>query len=174
MHDGDIDYSGYTLRELEEVLAQINPTKYPKNYANVCSAYEALTSTPPPTKQSPPSTVEAAPPKVAIPRPGYMFLDWRGRISRKSFWVFGLLPTALLVIAESTVTESRPLPYWILLLASLVFSVAIDIKRCHDLNRSGWFTLLLLVPFLNVWPFVELGFLPGTAAPNKYGPPAIW
>ena len=42
MRDGDIDYSRYTLRELEEALAGINPIKFPKNHANLRAAYEAL------------------------------------------------------------------------------------------------------------------------------------
>jgi hypothetical protein len=41
--DGDIDYSNYTRRELEEALAGINKNKYPKNYANLSIAYERTT-----------------------------------------------------------------------------------------------------------------------------------
>jgi len=40
MTDGDINYSKYTLRELEEALAGINKHQYPKNYANLRCAYE--------------------------------------------------------------------------------------------------------------------------------------
>jgi hypothetical protein len=44
MHDdGDIEYSRYSLSELEEALAGINRHKYPKNYANLRSAYEQIT-----------------------------------------------------------------------------------------------------------------------------------
>jgi hypothetical protein len=44
MQDGDIDYSRYSLLELEEALAGINRHRYPGNYANLRSAYERLTS----------------------------------------------------------------------------------------------------------------------------------
>lgn len=44
MRDGDIEYSKYTLLELEEALAGINKHQYPKNYANLRSAYEQLTA----------------------------------------------------------------------------------------------------------------------------------
>jgi len=40
MSDGDIDYSQFTLLELEEALAGINRQRYPTNYANLRSAYE--------------------------------------------------------------------------------------------------------------------------------------
>ena len=39
MRDGDIDYSKYTLLELEEALAGINKHQYPANYAKLRSAY---------------------------------------------------------------------------------------------------------------------------------------
>lgn len=42
MHDGDIDYSRYTLLELEEALAGINRHKYPRNFAKLALAYERL------------------------------------------------------------------------------------------------------------------------------------
>jgi hypothetical protein len=42
--DGDIDYSKYTLLELEEALDGISKLQYPQNYANLCSAYEQMTS----------------------------------------------------------------------------------------------------------------------------------
>jgi len=54
MRDGDIDYSKYTLRELEEAIAGINPRGYPKNHANLRSAYERLTSTLPAQPQAEP------------------------------------------------------------------------------------------------------------------------
>ena len=39
MKDGDIDYSGYTPRELQEALEGINPKAFPKNYENLKVAY---------------------------------------------------------------------------------------------------------------------------------------
>ena len=45
MRDGDIDYSKYTLIELEEALAGINRNRFPNNYANLRCAYRQLTKT---------------------------------------------------------------------------------------------------------------------------------
>ena len=58
MQDGDIDYSRYSLLELEEALAGINRNRYPGNYANLRSAYERLTSRPSPIPEpEPPAEV---------------------------------------------------------------------------------------------------------------------
>jgi len=60
------------------------------------------------------------------------------------------------------------------LLASAVY-VAITIvygkRRFNDLDRSGWWSLLLLVPYLQLLPLVYLVFFPGTDGPNRFGPP---
>ncbi|PZR56649.1 MAG: hypothetical protein DI537_54315, partial [Stutzerimonas stutzeri] len=48
MHDGDIDYSRYTQREMEEAFAKIDRDRYPRNFANLSAAYVALTAMSPP------------------------------------------------------------------------------------------------------------------------------
>ncbi len=40
--DGNIDYSRYSYREILEALDSINSRKYPKNYANLQAALEAI------------------------------------------------------------------------------------------------------------------------------------
>lgn len=42
MRDGDIDYSKYSFRELNEALSGIDRTTYPKNFANLQAARELL------------------------------------------------------------------------------------------------------------------------------------
>lgn len=60
MRDGDIDYSNYTLLELEEALAGIDRRQFPKNYANLCSAYAAATRASVSKPQSTPATDDTA------------------------------------------------------------------------------------------------------------------
>ena len=43
MSNGDIDYSKFTFRELEEAIAGINRLRYPQNYTNLCSEYQKRT-----------------------------------------------------------------------------------------------------------------------------------
>jgi uncharacterized membrane protein YhaH (DUF805 family) len=54
--------------------------------------------------------------------------------------------------------------------AFLYMSLAITVKRWHDRDKSGWYSLASVVPLLNLWPFIELGFLDGSREPNHYGP----
>ena len=50
----------------------------------------------------------------------------------------------------------------------LILSLVVS-KRFHDLNKSGWHCLALLVPFYNVYLTIGLIFQRGTDGPNNYG-----
>jgi uncharacterized membrane protein YhaH (DUF805 family) len=45
------------------------------------------------------------------------------------------------------------------------------IQRCHDIDNSGWLSLMWLVPLLNVVFFLYLLFMPGDQEPNRFGKP---
>ena len=50
-------------------------------------------------------------------------------------------------------------------------SLAADVKRYHDVDKSGWWVLILLVPVVGfVWFLIECGFQRGTSGPNRFGP----
>ncbi|HEY5971128.1 MAG TPA: hypothetical protein VIT22_04005 [Pseudoxanthomonas sp.] len=72
MKDGDVDYSKYTQREMEEALEGVNARKYPKNHANLCAAYQKLPPAPAPACQAEHVQFEDEPP----PAPKY---DEHGR-----------------------------------------------------------------------------------------------
>jgi len=104
-----------------------------------------------------------------------MFFSFRGRINRKTFWL-ATLPliigyAAADMIAESTDEVMVGLGY--LIMIGLMWpSLAVQTKRWHDRNKSGWWNLISLVPIAGpIWAFVELGFLKGTDGVNQYGLP---
>ena len=43
-------------------------------------------------------------------------------------------------------------------------------RRLHDLNKSGWYGLLLFVPIVDIFVGLCLLFMKGTDGPNEYGP----
>jgi uncharacterized membrane protein YhaH (DUF805 family) len=47
------------------------------------------------------------------------------------------------------------------------FAFICAIKRCHDANLSGWWSLGMFIPIANFAFF----FMPGTKGSNKFGPP---
>jgi uncharacterized membrane protein YhaH (DUF805 family) len=52
-------------------------------------------------------------------------------------------------------------------LALVVLGFMLTIQRCHDFNASGWLSLLMIVPLVNL---IFL-FIPGTDGQNRFGAP---
>ncbi|MGB9429070.1 MAG: DUF805 domain-containing protein [Gammaproteobacteria bacterium] len=51
----------------------------------------------------------------------------------------------------------------------VVMGILFTIRRLHDMNASGWWTLLMLVPLGNIIFILVLLFTPGTIGENRYG-----
>ena len=105
--------------------------------------------------------------------PSKILFSFEGRINRAKFsgyvvplnmiWFTGLM-------IDSSTTGEPGAFYWIGILISFWPALALNVKRCHDREKSGWFYLVALIPFLNLWYFIEIGFLKGTDGDNKFGP----
>ncbi|MDS4040122.1 MAG: DUF805 domain-containing protein [Candidatus Competibacter sp.] len=59
----------------------------------------------------------------------------------------------------------------VLALAALVVSVMLAIQRLHDFDASGWWSVLVAVPFANLVLYLVLLIMPGTQGPNRFGNP---
>ena len=60
----------------------------------------------------------------------------------------------------------------LILLCSLIalsFVVSLYVRRIHDIGKSAWWLLLLLVPFLNYVVVFYLLFKKGEASRNRFG-----
>lgn len=55
--------------------------------------------------------------------------------------------------------------------ALLYASFILFIKRLHDINRSGWYSIALLVPLFDLVVLLMLFLVRGTRGANDYGPP---
>jgi uncharacterized membrane protein YhaH (DUF805 family) len=104
----------------------------------------------------------------------HVYLLWNGRASRKTYWIFSTPIVALFLLVEFIFTNLNEYIYYAILVLVIYTSLMINIKRAHDRNRTGFFSLLLLVPLVSLWPLVEFGFLAGTDGTNKYGDPDVW
>jgi uncharacterized membrane protein YhaH (DUF805 family) len=87
-------------------------------------------------------------------RPLQKYADFSGRAPRAEYWWYTLaiiIVALVLSIVEGIVGISRMVgPYGplsaLLMLATIVPSLAVGVRRLHDTNRSGWW-MLLLVPY---------------------------
>ncbi len=105
-----------------------------------------------------------------------ILFSFEGRIGLGTYWLGALSIFAFIIAAtmiDVIVFESGPYAGYPTLLGRLVViwpSLALTVKRWHDRDKSGWWTLLGIVPILGpIWTFIENGLLPGTQGPNQYG-----
>ncbi|MEN9847655.1 MAG: hypothetical protein RL368_395 [Pseudomonadota bacterium] len=63
------------------------------------------------------------------------------------------------------------LPLFFVLFFVLPSFLFLNIQRLHDINRSGWFSILLLVPLLNVIMILGLMGQAGNTERNQFGAP---
>ena len=56
----------------------------------------------------------------------------------------------------------------LLYIVSLFIVVALSVRRFHDTDKSGWWTLIILAPF-GVFIWAILMSRPGTNGPNRFG-----
>lgn len=58
----------------------------------------------------------------------------------------------------------------IFLLATLIPTITVAVRRMHDIDKSGWLVLIGIIPLFG-WAFVLYCYVqPGTAGPNRFGP----
>ena len=57
-----------------------------------------------------------------------------------------------------------------LLVPLLVLNFALHVRRLHDMNRSGLWSLFMLIPYISFIPGLYLLCRQGDAAVNEYGP----
>ena len=52
----------------------------------------------------------------------------------------------------------------------LIPSIAVQVRRFHDQDKSGWFVLLNFIPYVGGLIVLVFMFLEGTKGENRYGP----
>ncbi|MBA3449509.1 MAG: DUF805 domain-containing protein [Pseudaminobacter sp.] len=112
----------------------------------------------------------------------YLLTSFDGRINRAKFWAaigvfiaIGIVATLIDLLLGSTMDlvggGQMGVVSLLASLASIYFALAVYAKRWHDRDKSGWWSLIVFVPFIGaIWIIVELGMLEGTRGANRYGP----
>ena len=113
--------------------------------------------------------------KLALSR----YAVFSGRSQRSEFWFFALFSSLIqlgLYLVDSMLGwtfMADGLEYGALstiaLLALLVPGLSVSARRLHDIGKSGWWQLLILLPFLGVIVLIYFWARDGQAGQNAYG-----
>lgn len=103
------------------------------------------------------------------------YTDFDGRADRPEFWWFALINLIISLVIWAVgialfgyaVGELLAIVYG---LATLLPSLGVEIRRLHDTNKSGWWLVVSLVPFVGGIILIVLLAIAGTPGENTYGP----
>tara|TARA_B100000965_G_C18901038_1_gene460303 strand:- start:16 stop:414 length:399 start_codon:yes stop_codon:yes gene_type:complete len=113
--------------------------------------------------------------------------DFKSRSSRSEFWYFYLFTTILGFIGiqidrlfsleilglqlTQNINEVAILGPSYIFLYFLFFipSLSLYIRRLHDIDRSGWWLLIIIIPFVGIITLIFFWCLKGNQYRNAYG-----
>ncbi len=110
------------------------------------------------------------------------YANFEGRARRKEYWMFTLINVIIYiafmilmsiigVIFELGVTilTLSPVISGLYTLAILVPSLAVSVRRLHDIGKSGWFILISFIPIVGTIILLVWACQEGMPEANEYG-----
>ena len=107
------------------------------------------------------------------------YANFSGRARRKEYWMFVLVQTIVMIglmILDSVLgldfeLQGISLGYGYLYLIGLIVhfipSLAVLVRRLHDVGKSGWFYFIFLIPIIGVLWLLVLYCTEGQKQDNK-------
>lgn len=114
------------------------------------------------------------------------YFDFEGRSRRTEYWMYTLMTVLLYLLCIALIVigaigregsgEMNPTAMagvglmGLLILGLLIPTIAVQVRRFHDQDKSGWWVLLNLIPSIGGIIVLVFMCLEGTRGPNQYGP----
>ncbi|OOS21318.1 hypothetical protein B0680_09965 [Moraxella pluranimalium] len=107
------------------------------------------------------------------------YANFNGRVRRKEYWgtmlVYMIVAVILSMLMNITFWISEYLSYFFVLVASIFYLamivpiIALTVRRLHDVDKSGWWYFISLVPLIGgIWLLILL-CTEGTRGENQFG-----
>lgn len=106
------------------------------------------------------------------------YANFTGRARRQEYWMFALFNFIFIIaiiafsagLSSATETPAFMALYFIYVLGIIIPSLAVAVRRLHDVGKSGWFYFIALIPLVGgIWLLV-LFITEGDKGTNQYGP----
>lgn len=100
------------------------------------------------------------------------YFNFKGRATRQQYWMYILfyfiLSVVIGIIGAILGDTVRGILSGLVNLALLLPTLGIGVRRLHDTDRSGWWFLVGLVPFIGGLVLLVFFCLPGTEGENRF------
>ncbi len=102
------------------------------------------------------------------------YVNFSGRAARSEFWywlLFALIVSAVTAILDTAIfPDSYVSPFnSIAGLILLLPGIAVSVRRLHDLDRTGWW-MLIIFTIIGVFLLLVWDCIKGTTGSNRFGP----
>lgn len=110
------------------------------------------------------------------------YADFSGRARRKEFWMFTLFHFLFIFLIvflsfylsgdlyEETETNFTVVTlFGLYILATIIPSIAVTVRRLHDVGKSGWFYFINLIPYIGGFILLIFTCMDSVNKPNKWG-----
>ena len=115
------------------------------------------------------------------------YINFKGRARRKEYWMFTLVYVIILMGctaldnmfgtvfmmdggALGEISMGYGWVYTICGLAHFLPALSLVVRRLHDVGKSGWFYLIILIPLIGIIWLLVLYCTEGKKQDNKWGP----
>ena len=104
------------------------------------------------------------------------YANFKDRASRSEYWWFALFcwGAAIVLSFLDSLVFGNPSDYGLFStlwgLAILIPSIGVGVRRLHDLDKSGWWLLISLIPIIGFLILLFWFVQQGTSADNRFGP----
>ena len=99
------------------------------------------------------------------------YANFDGRASRQEYWMFFLFNMifAIVIIGIDIILGLGFLNV-IYSLVVMIPGMAVNIRRLHDIGKSGWMVLIVLIPCIGAFWLLYLMVQDSSPLDNEYGP----
>ncbi|MBU3012369.1 DUF805 domain-containing protein [Polaribacter vadi] len=110
------------------------------------------------------------------------YADFKGRARRKEYWMFFLFQILIIVLLSLIIifssggfdSNEEPSDIGLIILgfyflATLIPTIAVSVRRLHDTNRSGWWYLLVIIPYIGRFVLLIFNCMDSYNGSNKWG-----
>jgi uncharacterized membrane protein YhaH (DUF805 family) len=87
-----------------------------------------------------------------------------------------LIVLAVAMAGGSSTPETNPffgafiVPFVVGFMGLVIPNIAVQVRRLHDQDRTGWMILLFIIPYIGGLIAIIFMCIPGTNGPNRFGP----
>ena len=112
------------------------------------------------------------------------YATFSGRAARPEYWWWVLFATVVSLLTNMidayVIASALGLPPFgegsgqplslIVGLGLLLPGLAVTVRRLHDIDRSGWWVLIVFIPVIGLLVLIYWMVQPGTEGENRFGP----